>query len=104
MAGELTDAAPLRLRRVRFKDGRTVEVLRRRDDGEVGDRLRKVASQAIENASPVVGYALVAWYENGEVFPAFHNGRESPLLAGQVPQYAKDVLLAEVAARWAKDE
>lgn len=99
-------AAPLRLRRVRFKDGRAnIEVMTRRSDGEVAGKLRGAAAKAIETGTTeVVGYALVVWYADGLVFPAYHNGDKSPILAGQVPQYAKDVLLAEVATRWAKDE
>lgn len=92
-----------RLRRVRFKDGRTIEVLRRQEDGDVASRLRGSAAKSIDYGSEVVGYALVVWYANGEVFLAAHNGPKSPLLAGQVAQYCKDVLLADNAARWAED-
>src|ERR1700731_639324 len=94
----------LRLRRVRFKNGNTVEVLRTKNEDIVA-RLYKTVAHAIEDASAeVVGYALVMWNADGTVFPAYYNGKKSPILSGQVPQYAKDCLLTETAARWAEDD
>lgn len=93
-----------RLRRVRFKDGRTIDVLRRREDSDVGGRLRSATANAIDYDSEVVGFALVVWYENGEVYPSAHNGPKSTLLAGQVGQYAKDVILTDLAAGWANED
>jgi hypothetical protein len=93
----------LRCRRVRFKNGHSIEMLRPKHE-DVAGRFRDATDRAVsENQSPMIGYAIVTWHQDGTVFPAYHNGERSQLQAGQVPQYAKDVLLAEVAARWAKD-
>jgi hypothetical protein len=94
----------LRLRRIRFKDGRTIEVLRAKHE-DVAAKLRKAVELAIDDdPAGIVAYALVSWRSDGTVFPAFHNGSRSTIQAGQIPQYCKDVLLAEVAARWSKDD
>lgn len=93
-----------RLRRIRFKDGRTIEVLRRPEDSDVASRLRGSMIKSVDYGSEVVGFALIVWYANGEVFPATHNGVKSPLLAGQVAQYVKDVILADTAARWVEGD
>lgn len=93
----------LRCRRVRFKNGGTIEMLRPKTE-DVAARLRTSAVQAEDgNPKEIVGYALVVWRSSGEVFTAYHNGNRSPILAGQVPQYVKDCLLAEVAVRWSRD-
>lgn len=93
----------LRLRRVRFKDGRTIEVLRPKDEG-IGKTLTRAAARAAEFApKDMAGFALVAWNINGEVFVNYHNGQRSPVPGGGVAQYVKDVLIAETAVRWSKD-
>lgn len=98
----------MRLRRIRFKDGRTLDVLRPRVDREavrVRDALAASSDLCIETMQPsgIVGYALVAWARNGEVFCAYENGDHSTVPAGFVPQYVHDVLLGEVAVRWSQD-
>lgn len=99
----ITKTTTLRLRRVRFKNGNTIEVLRPKAD-ETPVRLQDSVAAALEDRSGIVGYALVVWTADGRVTPAYYNGPRSPILAGQVPQYAKDVLLAEVATRWARSD
>lgn len=102
------DASHLRLRRIRFKDGRTVEVLRSRNDTEavrISTALDRAVTMAKggEREAPMVGFALVAWAADGQVFCTYENGGNSTIPAGHVPQYAKDCLLATMAANWSKD-
>jgi hypothetical protein len=92
----------LRCRRIRFKNGHTIEVLRPRID-DVAGRLRSHVQAITSDGIPLVGFAVVAWRADGTVMPSYYNGPRSPILAGQVPQYAKDCLLTECAARWSKD-
>lgn len=93
-----------RLRRIRFKDGRTIEVLRQPEKSRwVQDSLTASCAKASEwGGAGMAGFALVAWSRDGEVYVNFENDG-SRLPAGGVPQYVRDVLLAEVASRWAKD-
>lgn len=44
----MADASPLRLRRVRFKDGRTIEVLRPKHE-DVATRMRQAVILAIDD-------------------------------------------------------
>lgn len=94
--------AAMRLRRVRFKDGRTLEVLRPKDEG-IARKLTACAARASEyGGADMAGFAIVAWRRDGCVFVNYENGDCSPVPGGGVPQYAHDVLLAELGARWAK--
>lgn len=92
----------LRLRRIRFKSGGCIEVLKLREEG-IAAVLKETASDAANFAPNMAGFALVAWKPNGEVFVNYRNGDRSLIPGGGVPQYVKDVLLAEVAVRWSKD-
>lgn len=100
----------LRLRRVRFKDGRTIEVFRNREReavyADAVGRLSRSADSCIGGlaARGLVGYALVAWAADGEVFTAYHNSETSMVPAGRVPSYVHDCLLAEQAVRWSRDD
>lgn len=95
-------ASGLRLRRVRFKDGLTIEILRPKDEG-IAKKLTLCAARASEFAgADMAGFALVAWRRDGFVFVNYENGDCSPVPGGGVPQYAHDCLLAELGARWAK--
>jgi hypothetical protein len=93
--------AALRLRRVRFKDGRTIEVLRRPEPATVNKRFRSSAADASED--DLVAFAIVGWKANGEIFVDYENSVRSNVPAGALPQLAKDALLGEVAVRWSKD-
>lgn len=100
-------ASPLRLRRVRFKDGRgELRLLKPKSDTSVRDGLRR-SSESCDGSSvsnAMVGFALVAWSRDGEVFVSYETSDGSSIRGGAVPQYVKDCLLAEVAVRWSKDD
>lgn len=95
-------ASPLRLRRVRFKNGNTIEVLKC-GNTDAPDRFRRITDNILNYPSQIAGYALVAWHADGAVLADYRNGAFSPLTSGQIPQYAKDCLLTEMAVRWNKD-
>jgi hypothetical protein len=81
-------------------------VLRQKDDAaDIRASFLGSVRAAIDSkvGAKLAGFAFVAWAETGEVFCDYNNGPRSLILAGQVPQYSKDVLLAEVAVRWSKD-
>lgn len=94
----------LRLRRVRFKDGRTLTVLRPKVDTEVRDHFARSSRNCLahETSADMAGFAIVAWDASGEVFIDYRNGPKSPLPVGGVGQYVKDVLQAEQAVRWSR--
>lgn len=95
-----------RLRRVRFKDGRTIEVLRQPPKSRAVQKgLEQSVSRALESCvgDNMVGFALVCWAETGEVYVNYSNGDKSLVSGGMVPQYVKDILIAEQAARWANE-
>lgn len=98
----LPKASGLRLRRIIFKDGRTIDVLRPKNESHAKD-LKNSAQHAGECFPDMAGWALIAWTPKGDVFVNYANGQRSPVPGGGVPQYAKDVLLAECAVRWAKE-
>lgn len=93
--------AKIRLRRVRFKDGRTIEVFHRPDDLEIDKKFKASAASAMEGTE-MAGYAIVAWRKNGGSFCAWNNSFNSQVASGQVPQYVKDMLILETAADWAE--
>lgn len=95
----------LRLRRVRFKSGGSVEVLRPRRDMTTHENFVRCTDRAANEAldSEIVGFAVVAWSRCGQVFVNFDNGNGSPLPGGAVPNFVRDVLLAEQAVRWSRD-
>ena len=95
-----------RLRRVRFKDGRTLEVFRKPiPPQEIQANLRMTVNRCLESevGDGMAGFAFVAWAKTGEVFVNYENGDGSLVSGGAVPQYVKDILLAELAARWSRD-
>lgn len=100
--------ARIRLRSVRFKDGGgSIRVLRQPEPStEIADEFcgsaRKCAESSV-GGSQMVGFAIVAWAASGEVFVNYRNGEGSGVAGGGVGQYAKDILLAEQAIRWARD-
>lgn len=93
--------AAMRLRRIRFKDGRTIEVLRRPESPTVNKRFSASAASASEGE--LVAFAIVCWRADGELFVDYENSARANVPAGAVPQLAKDALLAEAAVRWSKD-
>lgn len=52
----------------------------------------------------MAGFAVVAWTDGGVVTVNYQNSPSSPVAGGGVAQYVKDVLLAEQAVRWSRDD
>lgn len=100
----MTGTTTLRLRRVRFKDGRTIEVLRRDDDG-VGRDFSASAARVLDTdlGKQMVAYVVIAWDTNGYVYADYRNSDRSGIPAVGLPQLAKDTLIAEQAVRWARE-
>lgn len=99
----MTSTTTLRLRRVRFKDGRTIEIMRNADRTDVARSLVRTANKGLASKTETVAYALVAWFADGEVLVDYRVGPRSPFAAGQISQMAKDVLLIEQAIRWSRE-
>lgn len=96
----------LRLRRVRFKSGGTLEVLR--PIPQQSEILRRFSESAANCAADpemqdMAGYAIVAWSVQSSVFVGYQQAAQCSIPAGHLPQYVKDCLLAETAGRWMKD-
>jgi len=91
-----------RLRRIRFKDGRSIDILRPKSESVLPE-FRAVIDDAIANNPDMAGFAIVAWRPSGEVFVTYRNGTRSQIIGGGVPQYVHDCFLAEVAVRWSRE-
>lgn len=100
--------ARIRLRSIRWKDGRApVRVFRTPEpSAEVSNDFAISARRCAEGevgGSAMVGFAIVAWASDGKVYVNYSNSLRSPLLGAGVGQYAKDVIQAEQAVRWSRD-
>jgi hypothetical protein len=102
VTGERTTT--LRLRSVRFKNGGEVRLLRPKVDVSVRESFDRTVERAKGLGRPeeMAGFAIVTWSRDGRAFVNFQNGSASPIMAGQVSSYVRDVLLAETGARWAE--
>lgn len=97
----------MRLRSVRFKDGRApIRVFRAPPpDKSVSENFAACAKRCLETSvsgPAMTGWALVAW-TNDEVFVNYENGLASRVPASGLPRYVADILLAEQAVRWSGD-
>lgn len=97
----------MRLRSVRFKDGRgAIRVLRRAPpDCGVAERFALAAEKAAQSeigGAAMTGWAIVAWSHDAN-FIHYENGLQSRVAAGALPQHVKDLLAAEQAVRWSTD-
>lgn len=94
-----------RLRRVRFKGGRTITVIHRKPDTAVSDLFKKSVAHVTESQTGqgMQAFALLVWDSRGYCFVDYQIGEASPIAAVSIPQLAKDTLLAETAARWANE-
>lgn len=101
----MQSATPLRLRRIRFKDGRTIEVLRSKieqDDGHLRSSFTRACENAKTTQNAFAGYAIVVWQTNGSSFTAARsNGQIPGILA---PDYVRNALLADHTIKWAIEE
>lgn len=96
----------LRLRSVRFKDGRApIRVFTAPGpDTEIAENFTASARRCSELGPGMVGFAIVAWTADGRVYVNYRNGDNSGIPGGGLGQYAKDIIQAEQAIRWARDE
>lgn len=99
---EMQVGRPLRLRAVRFKDGREIRVMRSTDDGNA--EIKRRVSQAVDALSePVVGVALVAWSENNGSVAHVYVGDDSRIPFILVPDFVRNRLLANAIEKWTID-
>lgn len=102
----MTGVSIPRLRRVRFKDGRTVTVIRRPPpDTSLVDAFRISAARAVDqtDGTGIQAFAILLWDGRGYCYVDYRVADRSPLVAAQLPQLEKDVLLAETGARWSRE-
>lgn len=73
---------------------------------DMRDALAKSTTKLLNDdlGAQMVGYALVAWGADGSVWCTWDNSFGSGVPAAGVPQYVKDVLLADVASKWSRDD
>lgn len=97
--------ARIRLRSVRFKDGRApIRVFSAPGpDTEISDSFAASAQRCSEFFPTLVGFAIVAWSADGRVYVNYRNGDNSGIPGGGLGQYAKDIIQAEQAIRWANE-
>lgn len=94
----------LRLRRVRFKNGRTIEVFRPPQKLAMGQRLQDSVADALSRESNISAYVLVAWREKGSCYIAYGNECGSGIPEASLPNITRDALVAEMGARWSQSE
>lgn len=104
MSAERIKTTTLRLRRVRFKSGGEITVLRPDKADPVRDHIGKTLCDLQDNfTAKLAGFAIVVWDVNGLVFVDYENGQNSGVAAGGVAEYAKNILASEQILRWAKE-
>lgn len=88
-----------RLRRVRFKDGRTIEVMRQRyDSGHTQAFVRETVAEHFEKATFLSGCALVLWSPgNHTTVQVLNNGAVPGEL---LPDFVRTALLCDETTRW----
>lgn len=95
-----------RLRRIRFKDGRTVTVMRRPPpDTSIVDEFKISAARGADqtDGAGIQAFAILLWDGRGYCYVDYRVADNSPLVAAQLPQLAKDALLAETGVRWSRE-
>lgn len=92
----------LRLRRVKFKSGGSLEIMRAPRAENLNAALMASAERACEDAS-VEAFSLVGWRTDGSVYVNYRISDKSSIVAGQIPSLVRDVLVAEVAGRWVSE-
>lgn len=92
-----------RLRRVRFKDGRTIEVLRTKptDDQNLRASIRNVMKVGAGFDKTLAGYAFVAWGTDGMSIAHLQSNGQIPSIL--VPDFVRNRLLAEKIEDWTID-
>lgn len=92
----------LRLRSVKFKSGGEVRLLHDEFKGWMRDDFEQAARDiaAEPESDRMSGFAVVTWSVDGAVACTYRNTARSKLQTGDVPNYVRDVLAAEMAAKW----
>lgn len=94
-------ASGMRLRRIRFKDGRTIDVLRpkKTDDTVLRERFAVATKYAMEPTEhPLAGYALVVWQTDGTSTAFLQSDGKIPSIL--VPDFVRNRLLAMRIEDW----
>lgn len=96
-------ASGLRLRRIRYKDGRTLEVLRPKptDDEKLRKGVRDIGKWCADDPQPLAGYAVVVWRTDGVSSAYLQSNGQIPSIL--VPDFVRNRLLAEKIEDWAID-
>lgn len=99
----MTGTSIPRLRRVRFKDGRTIEVLRPKpsDDQHIRAQLKKVVAWAMEMDRPLGGAAIAVWDIDGSSICDLQSNGTIPAIL--VPDFVRNRLLAAKIEDWTID-
>lgn len=101
----MTAAAALHLRRVRFKDGRTLEVLRPMAEAEDRSMRQQLAdgvqTKMRQGKLLLAGYGLVVWFTDGSCSCDYRTNGQIP--SPLIPDLVRGKLLAELAVDYAVD-
>lgn len=100
----MTATTTLRLRRVRFKDGRTLEVLRPKqfDPMALADEVKKTVVDHCQNSIGPFGCAVVCWSVDMVTTGRVWNSA-TPLPGILVPDLVRNVLLGNKIEAWTLD-
>lgn len=96
-------ASGLRLRRIRYKDGRTLEVLRPKpsDDQKLREGVRNIGKWSADDPLPLAGYAVVVWRADGGSTAYLQSNGQIPSIL--VPDFVRNRLLAQKIEDWTVD-
>lgn len=89
-----------RLRRIRFKDGRTIEMLRLPENPGSDGMWADIRAKMESHGSEVEGYAFVVWGGDYSTV-ALATGPSLPL--AYLPDYVRNRLLLQIFERWTID-
>lgn len=93
-----------RLRRIRFKDGRTIDVLRTKpkDDIILRGNLRRFVDYALrKGGEDVSGYAIVVWDKTNSSICEY--GTTGGIPGPSIPDYVRTRLLGHMIEKWTID-
>lgn len=86
-----------RLRRIRFKDGRTIEMLRFPENATIEGMWADIRAKMEDHGPAVEGYAFVVWGGDYSTV-AMATGPNLPL--AYLPDYVRNRLLLQISERW----
>ncbi len=94
----------LRLRRIRFKDGRgTVEVFRSRTKGQDRADVEYYVRQVLnEHDDRIAGFGFVVWTPDSTSTAMLKSWTDSPVAKLSAPDFVRERLMYEVHEKWMK--